>query len=79
MPVSDELKAQIAEAVRIVREDKFEAYVRATLTPGEPPDPTGGPPPPKPTDPPAPDDKPAKGGLWWKEVDDEPVIVPDGS
>jgi len=82
MAVSDELKEQIAEAVRIVREDRFEAYVRGKLAPTDPPpnpdaDGNGKPPPPKPDDPPA-DDKPAKGGLWWKEVGSDDVEPASG-
>jgi len=37
----DDVKAEIADAVRIVREDKFEAFVRGKL-PAQPTDPNGG-------------------------------------
>lgn len=69
----DEVKELIGESVRIVREDKFEAFVRGKLAPAnnDPNDPKNGPtnPPgdPKPGDPP-PSQK--RKSLFWGEVDD---------
>lgn len=66
--LTDEAKAEIAQAVKTVREDKFEAWFREKFgKPSTPPDPKPGDPPPS-NDPPK--DPPAKRGLWWAE--DEP-------
>jgi hypothetical protein len=65
--LTDEARAELAEAIRIVREDRFENYVRGRLT-GPPTDPNpgpGDPPPPKPGDPVNPG--PKKKGLYWGE------------
>lgn len=79
--LTPEAKAEIAEAVRIVREDKFTQYVRTTMEkhlpkPPEPPTneppkpPTGDPaPPPEPK--PEDEPKPKKTGLWWGAGDDD--------
>jgi hypothetical protein len=70
--LTDEAKAEIAEAVRIVREDRFEKYVRDKLggTPPENSGTPGGPPPPKdPTDPA--NVPPKKAGIWWGDALDE--------
>jgi len=68
--LSDEAKAEIAEAVRIVREDRFESFVRGRLSgPSTDPAPKpGDPPPPKPGDPvepPAGNPETKKRGLYW--------------
>lgn len=69
--LSDEAKAEIAEAVRIVREDKWTAFVRNSIKP--PTDPSGpkagDPPPPKPGDPVTPPET-KKRGLYWGEGDE---------
>ena len=84
MALSEELQAQINEAVRIVAEDRLWASIQGRLAPTDPPpdpddDGSGKPPPPKPDDPPE-DAKPAKGGLWWKEaVIDDVEPATDGS
>lgn len=77
--LTDEAKAAIAEAVRIVREDKFEAFVRGRV---KPPEGNGPPAPPaKPEEPPEPPKE--KKGLWWgdqlKEPPAEPPKPPEGS
>lgn len=65
--LTPEAKAEIAEAIRIVREDRFEKFLRERLgkpSGNDPPNPT--PPPPKdPTNDPPTD--PPKRGLWWPE------------
>ena len=80
--LTDAAKAEIADAIRIVREDKFEKFVRERMAkptdppPTDPPTPpkTGEPvpPPPKPTDPPPTDPPtPPKTGsksAWWGEI-----------
>lgn len=81
--LTEEARAAIADAIRIVREDKFEQFVRATT---KTPDPITPPVDPKvaPTDPKGPPAPPPKGddpppekrkGLWWRE-DDEPEGEP---
>lgn len=64
-----EAKAAIADAVRMVREDRFEAFARGSITkhtgtptptPTPSPTPTVDPPQPKPTDPPTPTPDPDK-------------------
>lgn len=64
--LTEEAQAAITEAVRIVREDRFEAFVRGRVSgpksdanPGP-----GDPPPPKPGDP-VTDTAPKKKGLYW--------------
>lgn len=64
----EEVKAEIAEAVRIVREDKFEAFVRGRM--GNAPE-SGGKPgsAPPPTDPKDPGKETSKrGSLWWGQA-----------
>lgn len=79
--LSDEADAAIAEAVRIVNEDKLTKHIRthfsAPKAPEVDPKPTD-PPPPKPTDPPAPTPEPTKGGrsLWWGDRLNEPEPEP---
>lgn len=67
--LSDEAKAEIAAAIAIVREDRFEKFVRGTIKP--PTDPAapgaGDPPPPKPGDPVTPPGDVKKRGLYWGE------------
>ena len=81
--LTDEAKAAIADAVRIVREDSFFTYAKNTLgkltSSGEPPkndppknDPGGNPPPnndPGNGDPPK--DVKKRKGLFWGDLDDE--------
>lgn len=81
MPLSEDAKKELADAIRIVREDKFEAFARAHIgtyksstEPSADPGKTGGgpadPPPPKtgedPPDPP----KPPKSGYWGELLTD---------
>lgn len=63
----DDVKAEIAEAVRIVREDKFEAFVRSR-TGTQTPQGSGSAPPPKQTPPEPPEPTKVKKGLWWGEA-----------
>lgn len=84
--LSEEAKAAIAEAVKIVKEDRAEKFyreIREHFKSGTPPtteppvDPNKPVPPPvkdKPED--KPEDKPKKRGLWWNPEDDEPTIEP---
>jgi len=70
----DEAKAAIAEAVRIVREDKFESFVRGKMAPaaGDPDESA------KNTAPPVKPEtvkKPKKGGIWWPSNDTEDIPV----
>jgi hypothetical protein len=69
MALTDDAKAEIAEAIRIIREDRFEKFVRSRQTPADPPkdpvfdpsrdpDPTPDPPKDPPVDPPPPKDPP---------------------
>lgn len=75
--LTDAAKKEIADAIRIVREDRFEAYVRERMTKEttEPPKndpPKDGPTPPPPVpqpENPAPE-APKKRGLWWGETDE---------
>ena len=64
----DDVKAEIAAAVAIVREDKFEAFVRTKLapTPNDPNNPgnSGNPGNDNPNDPGTPK---GKKSLWWGE------------
>ena len=67
--LTDEAKAEIAEAVRIVREDKFELWIRSRE---KGPEPGNGPPaPPAKNEPPEPP-KPPKKGLWWGDSLNDP-------
>ena len=84
--MTDAAKAEIAAAVKIVREDKQYAMLadlHGTLPPkADPPPPDGPqPPPPKPTDPPPdpPTDLPKRKGIWWGDQieDDTPPPKPD--
>ena len=67
--LTDEAKAEIADAVRIVREDKFEGWFKGKF--GAPKDPPPGPNPPPTADPPK--DPPKKRGLWWNEDEPKPA------
>lgn len=71
--LTDEAKAEIAEAVRIVREDRFEAYVRDRL--GATP-PTNGPPAPPAKPEPTTEPPKEKKGLWWGDALNEPKESP---
>lgn len=65
----DEVKSEIADAVRIVREDKFEAFVRGKL-PAPPDDKNGGngnPPSGQSGNPGDPGSSSKKRSLWWGE------------
>lgn len=87
MAVSEELQAQINDAVRIVAEDRLWSAIQGKLAPADPPpgpddDGSGKPPPPKPDGPAdGTDSEPkSRGGLWWKEVGSDDVEpAPDGS
>lgn len=80
MALTEDAKAELREAIRIVREDRFEAFVRSRTTPAKvdppvtdppPTDPPINPPPPKddpPNDPPV---VKKKGGYWGDLLDDE--------
>jgi hypothetical protein len=80
MPLSEDAKTELKNAIRIVREDKFEAYARGALSGFAPKPPTSTPPadpnvppgpPPKPDDgPPADPPKVKKGGYWGELLDD---------
>jgi hypothetical protein len=82
MPLSEEAKAELREAVRIVREDRFEKHARGILSGFQPktPDPKDPPkdpadPPKDPADPPKKDDpndppKVRKSGYWGELLDD---------
>jgi hypothetical protein len=63
----EEVQAEIREAVHIVREDRFEKFVRGKVGGATPP--AGGPTPPpgKPGDPPA-EPKPKRKALWWGDA-----------
>lgn len=65
----DEVQKEIADAVAIVREDRFSKWLKETLgSGGKPPanGPGGNPPPPGPdSDPPKP-----KKSLWWGDVEE---------
>jgi hypothetical protein len=77
--LTEAAKAEIAAAIAIVREDRFEKYVRASISRPAPADPTKDdpifdpekdpavPPPPKPKDP---DPEPPKGrkSAYWGEI-----------
>lgn len=77
MPLSEEVQAQIDEAVRIVAEDRLWTAIQGRLAPTDPepePEPApddgkpGGPPPAKPE----PDEKPAgRRSAWFGELDAE--------
>jgi hypothetical protein len=84
--LTDAAKAEIRDAIRIVREDRFERYARERLEKWEPktpqptpeptptptpPTPEPGPTPPPPNPEPAPESKPKKRGLWWADAEDE--------
>jgi len=73
--LTEAAKAEIAEAIRIVREDRFEKFVRSRTTPPkveDPPKDDGpNPPPPKddPKDPKPTDDPPAtRKSSYWGEI-----------
>jgi len=78
MALTDDAKNEIREAIRIVREDKFEMFVRSRATPpkNEPPkkdDPPNPPPPkndpPDPNNPPKPPDDPKlRKSSYWGEI-----------
>jgi hypothetical protein len=73
--LTEAAKTEIAEAIRIVREDRFEKFVRSRTTPpkvDDPPkdDPPNPPPPkddPKPTDDPK-NDPPKRHSSYWGEI-----------
>lgn len=73
--LTDEAKAEIAAAIAIVREDRFERFVRGRLSgPSSDTDPKAGdPPPPKPGDPvPSDPSNPVKKrGLYWGDSSSE--------
>lgn len=64
--LNDAAKKEIADAIAMVREDRFEKWVRENLSAfgGKKPDDGPNPPPPKPNDPPNPEGEPKKIGLW---------------
>lgn len=64
----EDIQKAIAEAVAIVREDRFEKFVRGRMTPESPAD-DGKAPPAKPEEPP--ELPKAKKSLWWGEALDE--------
>jgi len=66
----EEVQAAISDAVRIVREDRFEAFVRGRVSP--PNDDNGGAnPPPSGGSNPDPNGAPPKRkSLWWGETDE---------
>jgi hypothetical protein len=75
MPLSEDAKAELAEAVRIVKEDKLYTHIKKSFTAPviEPPNPNDPPKPPtdpnpNPNDPPKPPVK--KGGYWGELLDD---------
>ena len=70
--LTDEAKAAIAEAVQIVRQDKFEAWLRSRE---EGPKPGNGPPAPPPKDEP-PEPPKTRKGLWWGDQLDDPKEPP---
>lgn len=79
MPLSEDAKRELKEAIRIVREDSFEKHARGVLSGYAPKPPQGEP---KPGDPPAdpnlppkadpPQDppKPKKSGYWGELIED---------
>jgi hypothetical protein len=70
MALSDEAKAEMREAMRIIHEDRFLSALGKRLNP-EPPEDDGAPKPPPPVDPkPSQADKP-KRGAWWAAPDDD--------
>jgi hypothetical protein len=80
--LTEDAEAAIKEAIRIVREDKSEAWWRNKVTPkADPPvdpkdppkDPPVDPPDPKdpPTDPNDPPKDPPKKSVWWGEIYDD--------
>lgn len=84
MPLTDDARKELREAVRIVREDKFEAFVRSRVPKNDPPNdppkdplldpPKNDPEPPPPKDPPTdPPTDPPKGrkSAWWGELIDD--------
>lgn len=71
--LTDEAKAAIAEAVRIVREDRFEAFVRGKVAPEPPKD---GPPAPPAKPEPTTEPPKQKKGLWWGDALQEPSEPP---
>lgn len=78
MGLSADAKKELTDAIRIVREDKFEAHARGVLSgyvpkPADPPaDPGTDPnnPPPKPPDPTTNPSTTKKGGYWGELLDD---------
>jgi hypothetical protein len=75
--LTDEAQEQIREAIRIVREDRFEKYVRNRHA-GNPDPPekkddgkTGPPAPPAKPENEGTGDEPKRRGIWWREDDDE--------
>lgn len=79
MPLSDDAKKELKEAIRIVREDRFETHARGVLSSFAPKDPPTDPPkdpnnpnPPPPKDPKDPPDTPktTKSGYWGELLND---------
>jgi hypothetical protein len=76
MPTSEELQAAIADAVRIVREDKFEGWLRSRFP--EPADPSGPQPPPAKDPAPEPEPGTKSKGVWWRDLpEDAPEPTPE--
>jgi hypothetical protein len=72
----EEVQAAIKEAVHIVREDRFEKFVRGKVGGATPPPGGPTPPPGKPGDPPA-DPLPKRKSIWWGEqLEDPPAPTP---
>lgn len=80
MPLSEDAKRELKEAIRIVREDSFEKHARGVLSGYAPKAPQGDPgktdPPTDPNDPPKADPgqgdppKPKKSGYWGELLDE---------
>lgn len=85
MPLTDDAKAEIKAAIAIIREDRFEAYVRSRQKPADPPPkedelivedppkgtpPTGTPAPPAKETPPKETPPPKKSAYWGEILND---------
>lgn len=86
MPLTEDARNELREAIRIVREDRFEKYVRSRLPKNDPPkdpkdplidDDPKDPPKDPPADPPPPKDDPKdppkepRKSAWWGELMDD--------
>lgn len=77
MALTDEAKNELREAIRIVREDRFEQYVRTVVKPKDPPKDPPNDPPPDPNLPPKKEDDPPDGppkgrrSAYWGELMDD--------